>query len=346
MNGENHELPLISVIFPAYNVEKFVEKAVASVMNQDYPHFEILFIDDRSTDNTASVAQRTLDSCTRPVRLIRRTENRGVSAARNLGLALSRGEFVCFIDADDFIEPNYLTLLYNAISAEKSDLALCGFNHYFADSGKTVPERFKLKKSLAQPEDYLFAWHMRKISTSVWGFLYRREFLLSKGIRFNERCNRGEDGEFIQKILVRSSKTVFVRERPYNYVHHDQQITAIGREDERAPGLKKEMILASVRAARYVLRYSRSKKVRYAVRYIQEPEILIGRFTFYARRRDWENYRSRLRFLRHRMVRKILLSSFWALPYSPELFFKCVVLLSAPRLFYKLRARQLRSPRP
>lgn len=63
-----------------------------------------------------------------------------------------------------------------------------------------------------------------------------------------------------------------MRERPYNYVHHDQQITAIGREDERAPGLKKEMTLASLRAARYVLRYSRSKKVRYAVRYIQEPD--------------------------------------------------------------------------
>lgn len=338
MNGRT---PLISVVLPAYNVEPFVARALESVIAQDYPRLEIVFVDDASTDATRPVAERILRSCKRPFQVLRQEKNGGVSAARNAGLQAARGEYVCFVDPDDFVNADYLSTLYGIVSPNQADIAFCGFNHYYEDTGALVPERFRLKKALPQASDYLFAWHMRKLTASVWCFLYRKDFLLSTELRFNERCRRGEDGEFIQKTLLRSAKTVFANIRLYNYVHHKAQITAVGIRDERAPELKRQMRLANVRAARYSLRHTGPGKLRRAVLHVQEPEIMLAPFVFYARRKDWKNYERRLVFLRHRKVREVMYASVLALHRSPELFFKCVAVLHCPKLFYWLRARAL-----
>jgi len=335
------EMPLSSVILPAYNVEPFVARALESVIAQDYPCLEIVFVDDASADATLPAAEKILSTCKRPFQVLRQDKNGGVSAARNAGLRAARGEYVCFADPDDFLNADYLSTLYGLISPNQADIAFCSFNHYYEDTGALVPERFRLKKAPRQASDYLFAWHMRKLSASVWCFLYRRDFLVSTQLRFNERCRLGEDGEFIQKTLLRSAKTVSANVRLYNYVHHKTQITAMGMKDERVPELKRQRRLANVRAARYSLRRIGPGKLRRAVLHIQEPEIMLAPFAFYARRKDWKNYARRLVFLRHRKVREVMCASVLALHRSPELFFKCMGVLFCPKLFYWLRAREL-----
>lgn len=286
------QMPLISVVLPAYNVEPFVARALESVIAQDYPRLEIVFVDDASTDATRPVAERILRSCKRPFQVLRQEKNGGVSAARNAGLQAARGEYVCFVDPDDFVNADYLSTLYGIVSPNQADIAFCGFNHYYEDTGVLVPERFRLKKALLQASDYLFAWHMRKLTASVWCFLYRKDFLLSTELRFNERCRRGEDGEFIQKTLLRSAKTVFANIRLYNYVHHKAQITAVGIRDERAPELKRQMRLANVRAARYSLRHTGPGKLRRAVLHVQEPEIMLAPFVFLRAQKGLEKLRA------------------------------------------------------
>lgn len=249
---------------------------------------------------------------------------------------------MCFIDPDDFIDARYLSTLYDAISSQRADVAFCGFNNYYEDTGALLPERFKLKKTLPQTSDYLFAYHIGKtIPHAVWCFLYRRDFLISAGIRFNERCCMSEDAEFVHKALLRSSKTVFVNVRLYNYVHHKAQITAVRLRDGRAPALKRQSWLAETRAARHSRRYCGSGKLRRAVLHIQEPNIMLAPFAFYSRRGDWENYKRSLSRLRHRKVREVMHASVLALHREPELFFKCWMVLHAPKLFYWLRARKL-----
>ncbi|MGI6074736.1 MAG: glycosyltransferase family 2 protein [Pyramidobacter sp.] len=334
------EQPLLSVVFPTHNAEEFVEKAIRSVAEQDYPNVEILLVDDASTDRTAYVAQKTLASCGRPFHLIRNPQNRGVSAARNTGLDAAQGELLCFLDADDFVEPGYLTKLYETISAAKADLAFCGYNTYFVTSGKKIPVSCTLKKTLLTSEDALMAWHRSKHFPSVWGFLYRREFLVATGIRFHEGCRYSEDGEFIQKTLARSSRVAFTRACLYNYVQHEKQITVVQREDQRDLRLQREIDMANERAARYVQRHSPSVKVRALVTHLQRPQNILRPFTFYARRKDWKRYSARLRVLRYRSVRHALWGSFFALLRAPEVFFKCVTLLLFPRVYYALRAKQ------
>lgn len=92
----NEQLPLISVVLPAYNVERFTARALESVIAQDYPRLEIVFVDDASTDATLRTAERILCSCRRPFQLLRQKKNGGVSSARNAGL-LAGGGKICVL---------------------------------------------------------------------------------------------------------------------------------------------------------------------------------------------------------------------------------------------------------
>src|SRR5919205_3439354 len=98
MHGGSHKAELVSVVIPCYNQAHFLAEAIESVLEQTYPHFEIVVVDDGSTDNTSEVASGYYPS--EKVRLLRQ-ENKGLSAARNRGLAESRGEYVVFLDSDD-----------------------------------------------------------------------------------------------------------------------------------------------------------------------------------------------------------------------------------------------------
>lgn len=119
---------LISIIVPVYNVAPYLHRCLDSIVKQTYSHFEVLLINDGSTDGSAAICQEYVDKDSR-IRLVHQ-ENRGPSAARNLGISLAKGEYVTFIDSDDFVEATYLELLHKALVTNHSDISVCNFTSF------------------------------------------------------------------------------------------------------------------------------------------------------------------------------------------------------------------------
>lgn len=123
------ELPLISVIVPVYGVENYLDKCVASIVNQTYENLEIILVDDGSPDNCGALCDAWAARDGR-IKVIHK-ENGGLSDARNAGMAIAAGELMGFIDSDDWIEPEMFWLLYERLTADHSDIAACGMELFF-----------------------------------------------------------------------------------------------------------------------------------------------------------------------------------------------------------------------
>lgn len=119
---------LITIIVPVYNVEKYLKRCIDSILAQTYSHFELLLINDGSTDTSALICQEYVQQDER-VHLIHQ-ENAGPSAARNTGIASAKGDYVTFIDSDDFVESDYLETLIEAALKNQSDIAISNFNSF------------------------------------------------------------------------------------------------------------------------------------------------------------------------------------------------------------------------
>ena len=124
----------ISVVVPVYNVEDYIENNIKSLLNQTYKNFEIIYIDDGSTDNSLNILNmfKKIDS---RIKVIHQ-ENSGVSHSRNVGIEYSNGEYITFIDADDFVDNDYLEYLLNLISKNHSDMAISISHHKNYDNSQ------------------------------------------------------------------------------------------------------------------------------------------------------------------------------------------------------------------
>ena len=117
--------PVVSIIVPVYNTEKFLHRCIDSILTQTYTDFELLLIDDGSKDSSGTICDEYAAKDVR-VRVFHK-ENGGVSSARNMGLDNARGEWITFVDSDDWIDDNYLEALYGACIVSGSDIVFCGF---------------------------------------------------------------------------------------------------------------------------------------------------------------------------------------------------------------------------
>lgn len=123
--------PLISVIIPVYNVEKYLEKCLDSVINQTYKNIEIILVDDGSTDNSGVICDEYKEKY-KGITVIHK-KNEGVAKARNTGKEYVRGEYFCFIDSDDFITENYIQVLFDLAEKYGADIACCGYKYIWPD---------------------------------------------------------------------------------------------------------------------------------------------------------------------------------------------------------------------
>lgn len=138
MNDAQSSGQLISVIMPCYNAAPYLEEAVTSVMEQTYPHVELILIDDGSTDRTVDIAQNLVDRHPGRIRLFKQ-QNQGSYPARNLGIAEARGEFIAFLDADDWWTSDCLEKLYLALGSCDAVLAYCGWQNVGATDRSNEP---------------------------------------------------------------------------------------------------------------------------------------------------------------------------------------------------------------
>ena len=174
----------VSVIIPVYNVEKFIFKTVESVINQDYKDIEIILIDDGSPDNSAQIIDKLAKMDNRIVCIHK--ENGGVSSARNAGLNFATGEYVTFIDGDDWVDTNYISYLVSLVEKNKCEIGM-NKNNYSDYNTKSNDKEYVVKAEKAIEWIYL-----GNIFVAVWNKIYSRSFLKNNNIFFDEKIWYGE----------------------------------------------------------------------------------------------------------------------------------------------------------
>ena len=205
--------PLISVIIPVYNLEKYISYAVNSIISQDMTDWELIIVDDGSTDNTGQVCDTFLQM-DRRIRVFH-TPNRGVSAARNIGLEHAKGKYVAFLDGDDIYSPLGLKILFGDITAQKEIILACAEaarinNHKWSENHiRADIERFSSEEALSR----LLRGSME---VSVCGKLFMKQRIGK--LRFIENKTANEDKYFLFQYLINNCGEISYRhEQLYGY---------------------------------------------------------------------------------------------------------------------------------
>lgn len=202
---------MISVIVPVYNAQEYLNKCIQSVLNQSYRGFELLLIDDGSTDKSGDVCD-TFALLDKRIRVFH-TQNGGTSVARNIGIEMSKGEFITFVDADDSLEKDALIDLsyLNDCDVVIGDFKF-GTDYMFPYN--TMLDKDSTKKYLI---DYLNKPTGHSLFVYVWGKLFKSSIIKEHNIRFNEQLRIFEDSVFNMHYLRYANCVGYVRNYLYNY---------------------------------------------------------------------------------------------------------------------------------
>ncbi len=226
MNNE-----LISIIVPIYNTEKYLHQCLDSILNQTYTNFEVLLVNDGSTDSSRMICQEYVERDSR-FRYIEK-DNGGVASARNLGLERSGGAYITFIDSDDWVESNHLEALLKGIKENNADIAVSkhkSFNtedglFYFPAYSNQNQNDLCIKKKQICPFLELFP----KLNSLTHDFACIASKLFKKSLTQNlfldEKLQQSEDLDYFFKLYLRAESVVYIDEVTYIYVQHGQNAT-------------------------------------------------------------------------------------------------------------------------
>lgn len=212
--------PLISIIVPVYNVEKYVEQCLDSLIKQTLFNIEIIVVDDGSTDNSASICQRIAESDSR-IRFFRK-KNGGLSDARNFGMKYVSSDFVGFIDSDDYVDPNFYEILYNAVRDYNVQIAVAQIKK-IDNQGNLIFKSGYYCNGLLSTEDALKSMLSAKgISNSVCNKLF--DFKLFDGMEFP--IGKLYEDEYVTYKIIDNCKNIyFTSEISYYYRFNQSSIT-------------------------------------------------------------------------------------------------------------------------
>lgn len=203
----------ISVIVPVYNVEKYLRKCLNSVINQSFKSLEIIVINDCSCDNSAKILS---EYETKGIKIINLESNSGLSAVRNLGIKVASGEYIGFVDSDDWIDNDFYEKLYAAAKKYDADIAVAGIKHYHKFCIKTNYLKIKNEVVTDDIQEKFSICNIPKTSY-VWNKIYKLDFIRKHNVYFEEGMAY-EDIQFTPKILYYSDKLVSVPNTYYNYL--------------------------------------------------------------------------------------------------------------------------------
>ncbi len=212
---------MISIIVPAFNVEKTIGKCLNSIISQTYKDLDVIVINDGSTDKTPQVCETYIKKDKR-IRLINKA-NGGVSQARNIGLQMAKGEFVIFIDADDIMENDMIQFLYDNIVENNADCSICGasvikdgciIRYEYGTNEKVLLNKLEAIKRFLLGKKY---------NIGIWTKLYRKSSI--NGILFEEGRKINEDKYFIFEAILKSNSNIYYDVTKYQYILNEGSVT-------------------------------------------------------------------------------------------------------------------------
>lgn len=216
----------VSIIVPIYNVEKYLERCVTSILNQTYKNIEVLLIDDCATDTSGKIAKKFEQKDSR-CRYIKREKNGGLSAARNTGVENATGEYLSFVDSDDWVSENFTAHLVNKAKEQDADITVCDYI-MIDDSGKeTKANTLENLDDNSKLEDKI-AYIRNHVVTK----LFKRDFFIKQNLKFPEEIKRAAEMGLSIPILTRTNKIAILNEALYYYYQRSNSLSN-NRKPER-----------------------------------------------------------------------------------------------------------------
>ena len=220
---------LISIIVPAYNVEKFIAKCIESITIQTFTNFELILVDDGSTDTTGEICNSFAQTDDR-IKVVHQ-DNKGLVNARKSGLRMALGKYVLYIDGDDYIESDYCELLIKETDNFDADIVIGGYIRNYRGRMITVNNilpagRYENEAIEKIWEKMIFTgdFFLHGISTYSWGKLFKREILLPIQMSIPSNITIGEDAACVYPFISKSSKLVITTASNYHYVQHQSSM--------------------------------------------------------------------------------------------------------------------------
>jgi len=209
----------LSVILPVYNGGEFLEKCIESVRGQTFTDWELLCVDDGSTDDSAQILECFRKKDAR-IRVITQ-KNSGVAAARQAGLQAADGDCVTFLDQDDSVEAGMYETLLHLWEAQKADLAVCGYTKVFADHEEPMRNRKEIAGVTDRADQWLtyafFREEYRNFASFVWNKIFSMEVIRKNGLRFAGDLRRGDDILFFTEYALCAKRCVYTPKHFYRY---------------------------------------------------------------------------------------------------------------------------------
>ena len=210
----------VSIIIPVYNVEKYLNRCMESIVKQTYADLQIILVDDGSKDKSGAMCDAWERKDSR-ITVIHQ-KNGGLSNARNTGMKHAKGEYLIFVDSDDVAAPEMTEQLIGLIEAEDADISICGVSHIFDENNirfeKNQTETMSYDRNSAIKE----MWYQKSFLPSAWGKAYKKSLFenlgFTEGILF-------EDIDIMHELFWRSNKIVYKNQALYGYVHREDSIT-------------------------------------------------------------------------------------------------------------------------
>lgn len=268
--------PKISIIVPCYNVEQYLDRCMRSLFNQTLQNIEFILVDDGSPDKCPQLCDEYTKTDKR-IKVIHK-KNAGLGFARNSGLEVATGEYIAFVDSDDFVDLSMYATLYDMAEGEKCDAVFCGIkkekrnrqgwyessevNEDLIMEGEEI-ESFMLGMIASPLEEY----KERKYSMSVWHAIYRREIITNFNIKFHsERDVASEDLPFNISFLRKAKRIGYINKCLYYYCYNDTSLTSTFKKEKFPAFVKLYNLIsneltnvpqAQIRCDRFVIGYTR-----------------------------------------------------------------------------------------
>ena len=228
MNGEFMNEELVSVIIPIYNVQNYLNRCIDSILNNTYQNVEVICVDDGSTDDSLALIRDIAEKDHR-VKVFSQS-NQGVSAARNLGIEKASGNYLTFIDADDFVHKRYIEIMMKCIMETNGNLVSCKYVEFEDEKAiSELPIETKLSEIYEKRELKSFLYD-RQGRTKCWGKIYKKSILSNQ--RFPEGIKLGEDSIFVLRYLSNKPERIWQCNDVLYFYYHGRSDSAIHSQAE------------------------------------------------------------------------------------------------------------------
>ena len=250
---------MISVIVPIYNAEKYLHRCINRILAQDYTDFELLLIDDGSIDNSATICDEFAKYDNR-IRVFHK-ENGGVSSARNWGLDKAIGEYIMFVDSDDYMMSGMLEVMLSTLDSKKADLVVCGTTETGGGYWRPIAD---VDYSINQLKENFVSLLHTELLSPPWNKIYKKEIIGSN--RFSEDISFGEDLLFNIQNLEKCENISLIKESPFYHEKENENSLVVKFNRNRLLDIEKVWVVVD--------RFSEDKEGLYS-KYLRDLTVYV-----------------------------------------------------------------------